>query len=152
MSTPPWTVDDRTALIVNMLGKPWVANACGPDAWDCYHLCVHVLGSLGGIHMSSVEVPNEPSVGWIAQILEQHDDRALWDQVSPIDAQDLSIVLMGRFRALIHMGVWFKPEGRVLHIDRYPKGMAQGVAFDDLPTLKLIGWNNLAFFQKQHAI
>jgi cell wall-associated NlpC family hydrolase len=138
---------DRVAFVTGLIGKPWVANAKGPDAYDCYHLVQHTQRHLFNREMLDIHVPNDPTWKYIAKAIEAHPERANWEPITLTPttyskAPDGSIVVLGANRYGMHLGVWFQPENGVLHTDN-----PDGVVFHDLLTLRALGWQRLIFFR-----
>lgn len=137
--------EERAAYLTSLIGKPWQANAKGPDAYDCYHLAAKVQKDMWGRSLPAVEVPEEPSWAWIIKTLEEHPDRVNWalqeDVLGKVHA-DGAMVLMAASRLPAHIGVWFRNERSILHVDN-----PDGVVFQDVPTIKAIGWQRLRFYE-----
>src|SRR4051794_1373074 len=113
----------REDYLNSLIGKPWKANAKGPDEFDCWHLCANVRLVLFSHHLPDVPVPQNPSWKWLVGAFEAHPERKNWQLVEPnaagfVDAADGSIVLMARSDRPAHAGIWLMPENRVLHADQ----------------------------------
>lgn len=138
---------DRVQFINGLLGKPWVANARGPDAYDCYHLVQLVEKFLFGIDMQDIEVPNEPSWKDVMGIIAGAPEYSAWKE-APTNAphiyhKDGATVLLATHNRPAHLGVWLKPERRVLHVDR-----PVGVQANTLLELQAMGWLKLRFYER----
>jgi cell wall-associated NlpC family hydrolase len=137
----------RHAFFNSILGKPWVANAKGPDAYDCYHLTQYIQRTLYNREMPDVQVPNEPSWGQIIEMIETHPERQRWQEVpnsmfNMVKAKDGALVAMAASQRAAHIGVWLAPEQLVVHTDK-----PDGVVFQDLQTLKVCGWQRIRFYE-----
>lgn len=138
---------DRAAIICGYLGKPWRANAAGPDAFDCWHLIVAASKALFGRELPAVAVPDVPSWAWLMRTIEGHPERQKWRYVAPdsmglIKAGDGSVVLMARRDRPAHIGLWLAPERIVMHAD--PN---HGVVCDPPVELSVKGWARLRFYE-----
>ncbi len=134
---------DRAAFLSGLIGKPWRANARGPDAFDCYALVVFVQGVLKARALPDIDVPQHPGWSWIKTQFETHPERARWRIVAPdamglMRAPDGATALMARATDILHAGVWLTPENRILHADE-----RQGVSFEDLATLRAKSWKKI---------
>lgn len=137
----------RADILCGFLGKPWVANAKGPDAYDCWHLAVAVSGALFGRVLPEVVVPAQPTWAWMIGAIEHHPERARWalvreDRMGLITAGDGAVVLMARRDRPAHIGVWLGPERVVVHAD--PN---YGVVCDSPVDLRAKGWVKLRFYE-----
>src|ERR1700674_3865871 len=140
---------DRATFLSALIGRPYAANAAGPEAFDCWHLAVHVERVLFGRKLPDVVVPDGPTRRWIMEEFRRH--REAWREtglgpMGLVTADDGAVVLMAAVREAIHCGVWLEPEQRVIHAD-----MTQ-VRCEDLPTLRANGWARLRFFEPAGAL
>lgn len=151
---------ERTSFLRSLIGLPWIANAKGPAAFDCWHLAVHVERVLFGRALPEVKVPDDPTWAWLMERIETHPERAHWSPLPDrpmglVSADDGAIVLMARSDRPAHCGVWLVPERRVIHAMPPARARAArincGVMFDDLSTLKTSGWRRLRFYQPNAA-
>jgi cell wall-associated NlpC family hydrolase len=136
----------RAQLLSPLIGRPWVANAPGPDAFDCWSLVVYLQRELFGRTLPDVSVPEDPSWTWIIEQFAAHGERSRWREVPRhatglVIAPDGSIVLMAHVTRLAHAGVWLAPEHRVVHADQ-----EQGVSVEDVATLAARGWRRIVVF------
>jgi len=137
----------RTSFLNSILGKPWVANAKGPDAYDCYHLAQYIQKTLFGREMPDIEVPADPTWGYIIDQIENNPERAKWREVpnsmfNIVKAADGALVAMAASQRAAHIGVWLKPEQLIVHTDK-----PDGVVFQDLTTIRAYGWQRLRFYE-----
>lgn len=144
-------IDSRTKFLASLIGVPYKANAKGPDYYDCWSIVSYVRRHLFEDVLPSFEVPDDPSLLWLARMFQRSDERSRWIQVPQsnglILAPDGSIVLMSRASQAVHCGIWLAPENRVLHSIE-----TDGVVFQDILTLKGYCWGNLRFFERAVSI
>lgn len=137
----------RNEHLLAVIGKPWAANARGPEAFDCFHLMAHLQLTLSGRSFDDVDVPAQPTWSWMVDAIERHPDRCRWREVQAagmgfVRAADLAVVLMARRTVPAHIGVWLKPEAAVIHADQ-----DHGVICDPLADLRVKGWQRLRFYE-----
>lgn len=137
----------RATILQQVLGKPWRANAKGPDAFDCWHLAVYIERVLFDRTAPEVNVPDNPTWSWMVRALSLHPERENWTYVPPdtmglIRAKDGALVLMARSDRPAHVGVWLAPERRIIHTDPI-----FGVVCDSLVDLRTKSWNKLRFYE-----
>jgi hypothetical protein len=135
----------RSDFLSCLVGKPYAANAKGPDAYDCWHLAVRIERELFARELPSIEVPEGSSL--VAMMEQYRKERARWREILPhpsmdlIGATDGALVLMMFGPEPSHIGVWLIPERRIIHAD------ATQVRCEDLATLRANGWKSLRFFE-----
>ena len=135
-------MSDRAAFLAPLIGEPW--------AWqsrNCWHFACHVQRELFGRALPRVAVPEGFSNRWVLDEFAGHEERGRWRQVPDgpgglVQAGDGALVLMARLRFPAHVGVWLRPEQRVIHCDG-----KTGVAFEAPLALRQIGWKQLTFFE-----
>lgn len=137
----------RELFISELIGKPWQANAKGPNAFDCWHLAVYVERYLFGRIAPEVVVPEHPTWPWMISQFKSHPELANWvELLQPATGQlmvsDGAIVLMARNTQPAHCGVYLSKEGGVLHCDE-----RDGVVFQDVLSLKCNSWAKLRFYE-----
>jgi hypothetical protein len=136
-------MNDRNAFLSSLIGRPYELGARGEDSFDCYGLARYLQHELAGIEM--MEVPFvEASTRAQAEAMLSHPERKLWEEVE--HPRDLDLVLMGNVaKRDFHLGTFIvaTTAGGVLHIDR-----ANGVVFDDIPSLKASGFNYLKIYRR----
>ena len=141
------TVVDRSAYLNGLIGIPWVANARGPDAYDCYHLARKVQLDLWRRELDDINVPSEPSWRYMINAIQNHPERQKWAEITPVPGNvhmiaDGALVAMGASARSAHLGTWFSVERRILHVDN-----PDGVTFQDQSSLRAMGWHLLRFFE-----
>ena len=132
----------RSEFLAPLIGEAW--------AWqsrNCWDFACHVQRELFGRDLPRVAVPADPSKRWILQSIEQHAERAAWREVPDgpgglIAVADGALVLMAHLRFPAHIGVWLKPEARVIHC-----GEQHGVCCESVLALRQIGWKKLIFYE-----
>ena len=133
---------ESVPTLVFALGEPW--------AWqsrNCWDFACHVQRELFGRELPRVAVPADPSKRWILQSIERHAERGAWREVPDgpgglIAAADGALVLMAHLRFPAHIGVWLKPEARVIHCSEQ-----HGVCCESVLALRQMGWKQLAFYE-----
>ncbi|MEH2508699.1 hypothetical protein V1291_000053 [Nitrobacteraceae bacterium AZCC 1564] len=132
----------RSEFLAPLIGQPWSWK--GGNCWD---FAGHVQRALFSIALPHIDVPDDPSWKWMVRTVSNHPEHANWEQKPEgphglVTASDGALCLMARFQGPGHVGVWLKPEGRVLHCDRQ-----RGVCFETPLALKQIGWKQLLFYE-----
>lgn len=138
----------RMVHIRDLIGRPYKVNAKGPEEFDCWSLVQYVRRTVYGDVLPSFEVPEEPSLLWLAHQFKNSDERKNWRQVIQQGivhkpGPDGSLVLMSRASQAVHIGIWLANEKGILHAVE-----KDGVVFQDLLTLKASGWGNLRYFER----
>lgn len=137
-------MSERSEYIGSLIGKPYEANAKGPDKYDCWSAVAEVRRGLYGDVLPTFEVPEDPSLLWLAHQFQDSDERRNWKQVvSSWAPKDGSLVLMSRAKSAIHIGIWLAEEKGILHAVE-----VDGIVFQDVLTLKACGWGNLRYFER----
>jgi hypothetical protein len=106
-----------------------------------------VQSGIFGRELPRVAVPADLSKRWILQSIEGHPERAAWREVPDgpgalARAADGALVLMAHLRFPAHIGVWLKPEARVIHCSEQ-----HGVCCESVLALRQMGWKRLSFFE-----
>ena len=132
----------RSEFLASLIGLPWSWQ--GGNCWD---FACHVQRELFGRLLPSVSVPSELSKRWVLEAFDGHQERANWREVTDgpgglIVAQDGALCLMAHLRIPGHIGVWMKPEGKIIHCDE-----RAGVCFETPLALRQQGWRQLKFFE-----
>ena len=132
----------RSEFLAPLIGEPW--------AWqsrNCWDFACHVQRELFGRDLPRVAVPADPSKRWVLESIERHPERVAWRQVPDapgglVAAADGALVLMAHLRFPAHIGVWLKPEARVIHCSEQ-----HGVCCESVLALRQTGWKKLAFYE-----
>ncbi|WP_166295334.1 hypothetical protein [Bradyrhizobium sp. 2S1] len=132
----------RSALLSPLIGEPWAWQAR-----NCWDFACHVERELFGRELPQIPVPAEFSRRWVLDEFEAHPERARWSEVEDgpgglVMAADGALVLMAHLRFPAHIGVWLRPEQRVIHCDS-----KTGVACETTLALRQMGWKKLRFFE-----
>ena len=140
-------VDVRIKFIESLIGIPYSKNAKGPDAYDCWHLTVHVEKVMFNRMAPYVDVPETANWGWMVEQFKSHPELENWvELLQPanglINASDGAVVLMARNKQPAHCGVFLLRERGVIHADEN-----DGVVFQDIPTLRANSWARLRFYE-----
>lgn len=138
--------DLRTLFLQTLIGKPYRKNAKGPEAYDCWHVAVHIQDVMFGRHAPPIEIPENANIPWMIHQFKTHEELKNWVEVLQpatgiITAEEGSMVLMARNKQPAHCGVYFAKESSVLHADE-----KDGVVFQDLVTLRANSWSRLKFY------
>ena len=137
---------DRAAFLTFLIGEPWAWQSC-----NCWHFACHVERGLFGRELPRVAVPSDQSKRWILEAIERHPERGSWREVPEgpgglVAAADGALVLMAHLRFPAHIGVWLKPEGRVIHCSEQ-----HGVCCETILALRQSGWKRLTFYEPRIA-
>lgn len=133
---------NRIEFLNDLIGRPWQANAKGPEAFDCWHLCRYVLSELFKKEVPTVEVPESPTWPWMIQTFREHAELGNWKELKGmVTIPDGAICLMARHESPAHCGIFFRDELSVLHCDQ-----RAGVVFQNLIDIRSEGWAKLRFF------
>lgn len=137
-------ITNREEFLDDLIGRPWIRNARGPEAYDCYYLTAHVQKEVFGRDFPTLEIPNDPSFKWIARAIQAQQEALFneWKEVEQAKLSDGALVLMGSSHRVAHLGTYFSAERAILHVDR-----PDGVMFQEIVTLHQYGWHNMRFYQ-----
>lgn len=132
----------RDAFLAALIGQPW--------SWrdgNCWDFACYVQRELFGRTLPSVSVPADLSKRWVLEAFDGHQERGNWREVPNgpggiVTAQDGALCLMAHLRIPGHIGVWMKPEGKIIHCDEHA-----GVCFEMPLALRQQGWRQLRFFE-----
>lgn len=107
------------------IGRPWVPDAEGPAAFNCWSFFRHVQARHYGRDLPAIANPGAllPQ----ARAVRDHPERQRWARVeTPADGD---AVLMAPGRHPIHVGVWVDADGgRVVHCFEGSGVVAQSLA------------------------
>lgn len=137
--------DVRTAFLSTLIGRPYKINGRGPEAYDCWHLTVHVQDIMFGRSAPQVEIPEDANIAWMIRQFKGHPELSNWVEIIQprnglITAEEGAVVLMARSKQPAHCGVFFSKECSILHADE-----RDGVVFQDLVTLRANGWAKMHY-------
>ena len=136
----------RAEFLSPLIGQPW--------AWqtrNCWDFAVHVECELFGRKLPQVAVPGDLSKRWVLESIEAHPERRLWQEApfgpgGLITAGDGALVLMAHLKMPAHIGVWLRPEARVIHCSE-----AHGVCCETVLALQQMGWRSMTFYEPKNA-
>lgn len=136
----------RSELLASLIGKPW--------AWqsgNCWDFAVHLERELFGRELPRVAVPADLSKRWVLESIAAHPERGMWLEAPPgpgglVAAGDGALVLMAHLRMPAHIGVWLKPEQRVIHCSEQ-----HGVCLETVLALRQMGWRKMTFYEPKAA-
>jgi hypothetical protein len=132
----------RSAFLSEQIGKKW--------DWkerNCWEFAAHVEVEMFGRQLPSIALPDDPSWKWMVQTVSTHPEHENWREIADgpmgmVAAADGALCLMARSSGPGHVGVWLRPEQRVIHCDRQ-----HGVCFEPVQALKQQGWRKLRFYE-----
>jgi hypothetical protein len=132
----------RSEFLAPLIGEPWAWQSC-----NCWDFACHVQRELFGRDLPRVAVPADPSKRWVLESIERHPERAAWREVPAglgglVTAADGALVLMAHLRFPAHIGVWLRPEARVIHCSEQ-----HGVCLESVLVLRQVGWKKLIFYE-----
>jgi hypothetical protein len=132
----------RSEFLSPLIGQPWAWQAR-----NCWDFACHVERKLFGRTLPRVAVPADLSKRWVLESIERHPERSAWREVPRgpgglVSAADGALVLMAHSRIPAHIGVWLKPEARVIHCSEQ-----HGVCCESVLALQQMGWKKLTFFE-----
>lgn len=133
---------NRAEFLAALIGGAWNWRS-----YNCWQFACHVQKALFGRELPHVDVPADLSKRWLLNELTWHPERTRWRAVPDgpaylVLAQDGALVLMAHSKYPAHVGVWLKPEGRVIHCDT-----GNGVACETPLALRQSGWLKMTFFE-----
>lgn len=126
-----------------LIGKPWVFGAKGPDAFDCWGLARYVQSRQYGIEMAEL---GYGYTDWRASAIavEKTEERQHWRIIKEPTEGDL--ILMARNKLPVHIGIWIRAnrEWGALHCIE-----GVGVTFNRAGILSVMGWGGMQFFRHE---
>ena len=122
------------------IGKPWVKDGQGPDAFNCWGFVRFVFKEQCGVYIPEVDV-DAMSLLAVVRTFKSKELHADWEkQETP---QDMDGVELSHAKDPHHVGIWLDVDGGgVLHC---VKGI--GVMFSSVHNLRLSGWNIRGFWR-----
>ena len=126
--------------LAQLIGKPWISGAAGPDAFDCWGLVRHVQRDFYGMDLSHVAVDRTNHAS-LVRTFEHSPERGNW-RYERIPA-DGDLVEMGSARHPHHIGVYVAVDGgKVIHSVE-----GAGVGAQTVERLRLTGWTMVRFLR-----
>lgn len=102
---------ERAEHLNALVGRPYIAGAMGPDAFDCYGLARHIQSEFFGRDLPIFQLPAEAGRFAIASAIAVHPERMRWSEIiQPVDG---SMVVMARQGCGFHIGVWLALDGEM---------------------------------------
>lgn len=138
MITTPATASPAYAdeLIEQALGKPWACLARGPDYYDCWGFCLHILRhGLGWadapefLYDTGLQERERAFAEGMAQELATGE----WQRLAK--PEPYCVIMLGQTRKVTHVGLWH-PSNTIYHCAE-----ASGVIGNRLPAMKKLGWS-----------
>ncbi|WP_316184734.1 MULTISPECIES: hypothetical protein [unclassified Bradyrhizobium] len=132
----------RNDFLSSLIGEPW--------SWqsrNCWDFAVHVERQLFDRALPHISVPDGFSRRWVMDEFGGHPERTRWREVAQgpgglVLAADGALVLMAHVKFPAHIGVWLRPEQRIIHCDG-----KTGVACETPLAMRQMGWKQLTFFE-----
>jgi hypothetical protein len=132
----------RSEFLAPLIGEQW--------AWqsrNCWDFACHVQRELFGRELPRVPVPPDLSQRWVLESIDRHPQRAAWREVRDgpgglVTAADGALVLMAHLRFPAHIGVWLRPEARIVHCSKQ-----HSVCCETVLALQKMGWKKLTFYE-----
>lgn len=136
----------RADFLSPLIGQPW--------AWqsrNCWDFAAHVEKELFNRILPGVAVPDDPKWKWMVTEIGRHPERGNWADVPDgphglVMAADGALCLMGRSSGPGHIGVWLRPEQKIIHCDR-----KRGVCFEDVLAVRQQGWIKMTFYEPKES-
>lgn len=122
-----------------LIGKPWEANAQGPDSFDCWGLVRFWSETNLGVTLPKTPVDSNDLKAVIGGLGAFKRDSSMWEE-QPLGAEG-QVVAMGLNERISHVGIHIG-DGFVLHCSRGP-GM---VVIQTIPQLNR-QWGTLKIYQ-----
>lgn len=125
------------------IGKPWQAGAQGPDAYDCYGLCIAVQRDHFGRQLPLIaDGVDRADKRALAKEFLRPEYREGWVGYWHMPPKDGDLVTMAHARHPTHVGIYLDIDGGgILHCVE-----THGVVFARLAALKAAGWGRLQFY------
>ena len=129
---------EQLDYINQLIGRPWVRGAEGPEAFDCWSCAKHIEELFFGRAMPSFTDPPS-ALRALAKLIKHHGHRAKWQRVDqPVHG---ALVELAHVREAFHIGVWLNVEGGgILHCNQ-----RVGVAWDTQLKLQAAGWRGFYY-------
>ena len=119
--------------IRNLIGRPWIAGARGPEAYDCWGLFLEVQRTQFNRELPEIPV-DALNIKEVLNAFSHHPERQRWQKVKQPTEGDA--ILMRQSRYPVHIGVWLDIDGGgVLHAVQHA-----GVVYQMLTALEAHGW------------
>lgn len=108
----------------NLIGKPWVAGARGPEAFDCWGLLAWVYADRLGVTLPTLGHIDPKNLQAVAAAFV--DISPAWQEIPrPVD---LCAVAMSQNKRIHHVGIWLDSEKGVLHAMEKSCVIFQGIS------------------------
>lgn len=134
------TRNDDIAFCLDLIGKPWVSGARGPDVFDCWGLLVHAYRERRGITLSPYPGLDAKDTLAVARVAAD-ESLSLWQPV--LNPVHFGAVGMSTNKRIHHVGLWLDIDGGgVFHCFD-----GVGVIFQPLTSLRLSGIQNVYHFK-----
>lgn len=147
----PGQIAQAAAFVREVIEKPWVAGAQGPDAYDCWGLVRAAQLRLAGRDLPIINA-DPADLRQVLRLIKDHPLNDVWVEVPK--PQHLDVVELASSNHPRHLGVWLAlDDGGVLHgceqynADGTTNGEKPGITFDGLLSLQVQGWSQFRFMR-----
>lgn len=128
------------SFCLQLIGKPWVSGANGPEAFDCWGLLRHVLRERQGLELCPYGGVKETGLADMLRTA-QAETAAHWVPIG--QPEHLCGVGMSRGKRIEHVGIWLdEGAGGILHSHE-----GAGVVFQSQASIRTTGFQNFSFYQ-----
>jgi cell wall-associated NlpC family hydrolase len=136
-------MDKDTTWVRDLLGKPWVANARGPDTFDCWGLVWWVYQRQLKIELPKFLGINAEEVTRVARQMHRGVQTAPWLAVSQPKHMDL--VGMSGNLIIHHVGLYLEVDrGLVLHV-----ASGRSVAAQTISHIQTLGTSTIKYYRHE---
>jgi cell wall-associated NlpC family hydrolase len=117
------TVNDRLTILNEYIGKPYLVNGRGPDAFDCFGLVLDIYRRLFDIHLPDWTVEDATLATAVRVINKAWRSQEANDLAYKVDApEDFDIAFLYRKDIAHHVGIYVN--GGVMHASHKNSGVA----------------------------
>ena len=129
------------------LGKPWTVDGMGPDAFNCWGLCVWIQKHHFNRECPTYDLCNPRDTTLVAHKMETAASSPKWMRLKK--ATHGCIVAMGHSKHIHHVGIYLDVDGgMVLHSQsgKDEKLNRRGVQAQPFHSLVSHGWRRIEFY------
>jgi cell wall-associated NlpC family hydrolase len=131
-------IEEDTDFCFQLIGKPWVSGASGPDSFDCWGLLRYVLQERRGVSLAAYAGVTQSGLIQMVKNAET-EAKAHWSKIS--SPLHLCGVGMSRNKRIEHVGLWLG-NGGILHCHE-----GGGVVFQSRASIRQTGFQNFTYYQ-----
>lgn len=132
------------SLIEAALAKPWECLGRGPDSYDCWGFCLHVLrdglgwaGAPEFIYEEGLEERERAFDDGMARELST----GRWHMLAR--PEPYCVIMLGQTRRITHVGIWH-PSNTIYHCFE-----GAGVVGTRVPSMKRLGWSRMVPYKHE---